>query len=208
VLSLCVIVRDEASLLPACLASVEGLVDELVVCDTGSLDRSVEIARAAGAVVVHHAWDEDFAGARNAALDAASGDWILVLDADERLSRGGREALRRALAEDDFDLGLLPLHNASRLDASEDEVLSGRARRGAPVLLARLFRRDPSLRWEGRVHETPRTWLARGPRARTLPADLIHLGCVPELRAAKGKDARNLALLERRCQDDPGDPVG
>ena len=85
-ISLCLIARDEERFLPGCLASVSGVVDEIVLADTGSTDRTVEIARAAGATVVHHAWDEDFSAARNAALAAATGDWILLLDADERLA--------------------------------------------------------------------------------------------------------------------------
>ncbi|NUP96812.1 MAG: glycosyltransferase family 2 protein, partial [Planctomycetaceae bacterium] len=107
-LTLCVIAKNEEAMLSDCLASVRGLADAIVVVDTGSSDRTVEIAREHGAKVVHHEWSEDFAAARNAALPHVSSGFLLVLDADERLGPGARSALRKALRHDDFDCGLLP----------------------------------------------------------------------------------------------------
>ena len=115
-LTLCVIARDEEAMLPDCLASVRGVVDEIVVVDTGSKDATPAIAANAGARVVERAWDDDFSAARNAGLEACSGDWVLVLDADERLAPGAGKALRRALRDPSFHCGLLPLHNAASLD--------------------------------------------------------------------------------------------
>jgi Glycosyl transferase family 2 len=83
-LSACVIARDEEARLPACLASL-AFCDEVVVVDSGSRDRTREIARAAGARVIENAWP-GFAAQRNLALDAAGGDWALEIDADERVS--------------------------------------------------------------------------------------------------------------------------
>ena len=205
-LSLCLIAKDEEQFLSECLSSVQGVVDEIVVCDTGSEDRTREIARAAGAVVVDHPWTGDFSAARNAALQASSGTHVLILDADERLMSGAKAVLRAALDED-WDLALLPLHNATSLEARPEEVRSGRARRGEAVLLPRLFRRSPGLLWEGVIHESPTTWLKRkGRRMIELDAHILHLGAVPELRLARGKRARNIALLERRCQAEPNNP--
>ena len=87
-ISLCMIVRDEEEHLARCLASVQGVVDEIVIVDTGSIDRSVEIAEGFGARVLHEEWKGDFAAPRNTGIDAAGGDWILVLDADEELIDG------------------------------------------------------------------------------------------------------------------------
>src|SRR5580693_253427 len=84
-LSLCMIVRDEQEMLPRCLAAVAGVVDELVIVDTGSTDETVEIARSFGAHVIHHEWTGSFAQARNVSFDAATGDWLIYLDADEVL---------------------------------------------------------------------------------------------------------------------------
>lgn len=210
-LTLCLIARDEAAFLGACLDSVAGLVDSIVVVDTGSADATAAIAASKGAVVVAHAWTDDFAAARNAALahvPRGKGRYVLVLDADERLAPGAADALRRAVARADFDLGLLPLHDATSLDAQHADVVSGRARRGEPVLLPRVFRFDETLRWEGRVHEQPTAWARRpGRRSATIDAAIVHLGGVPELRAARGKSDRNRRLLELRAQDEPDNAI-
>src|SRR5712692_10620838 len=84
-ISLCMIVRDEERFLRECLESARAVVDEMVIVDTGSQDATVAIAREFGARVLQHVWDDDFAAARNCAVTAASEDWMLALDADERL---------------------------------------------------------------------------------------------------------------------------
>jgi len=208
-LTLCMIARDEAEMLPDCLQSVKDVVDEMIVVDTGSQDRTVPIAEALGARVVHHPWSDDFSAARNAALPHATGDWILVLDADERLAAGAGEALRAAMTTDGMDCGMLPLHDATRLDAPHEEVLSGAARIGDPVLLPRLLRRTEDLRWEGVVHESPRTWImSRGGGAiAQVAAPIIHLGAVPTLREQRDKAERNRSLLERQVELTPDDPM-
>jgi tetratricopeptide (TPR) repeat protein len=207
-LSLCMIVRDEEAMLPACLESVRDVVDEIIVVDTGSVDATVQLACAAGARTLSSPWCDDFAAPRNVGLAAARSDWILVLDADERLTKPGAIALRRALERDDFDCGMLPLHNASRVDAPFDEVVAGRARVGDVAYLPRLFRRTPDLRYGGIVHENVGDWLfGGGRRAKMLPGvDLVHLGAVPDVRQKREKSRRNVGLLERACALAPEDP--
>jgi len=80
------IVKDGAQMLPGFLSGIQGLWDELVAVDTGSHDASVALLLDVGATVLHQPWADDFAAARNHSLDAASGDWVLVLDADEHCS--------------------------------------------------------------------------------------------------------------------------
>src|SRR5213592_4364106 len=84
-LTAAMIARDEERHLPDCLASLTDVVDEVVLVDTGSVDSTVEIARAHGATVLHHVWRDDFSAPRNLGLDNARGRWILYIDADERL---------------------------------------------------------------------------------------------------------------------------
>jgi len=207
-ISLCVIARDEEAMIPGCLSSVDGVVDEVIVLDTGSRDATREMAEAAGARVRRFPWCDDFSAARNAALEAATGDWILVLDADERLAPGAGATLRRAVEQDAQDCGMLPLHNADRLDASPEEILSGVARRGEPILLPRLLKRTPDLKWEGVVHESVADWITRGGRrVRQVNAPIIHFGAVQSVRVERRKDFRNLRLLERQCELSPDDPV-
>jgi tetratricopeptide (TPR) repeat protein len=198
------IVRNEERMLPDCLASVRGVADEVVVVDTGSTDATRDIAVRLGARVYERPWEEDFSAPRNEALRHATGDWVLQLDADERLGPGAGRALRKAMRRRDMDLGMLRLHDARRLDAAPEEVLSGRQRIGAPVMVPRLMRRTPDLAYRGVVHESVEDWLVRrGLRVAVLDVDVVHLGAVPELRRALGKRQRNLALLERRCREEP-----
>ncbi len=205
-LSLCMIARDEEALLPGCLASVRGIVDEIIVVDTGSVDTTREIARAASAVVIDVPWEDDFSAARNASIEAATGAWILILDADERLAPGAGAAIRRAIEGAAFDCGMLPLHNAAHASASMADVLSGKSRLGEPRSLPRLLRREGSLRYTGRVHESVVDWLrARGTRLAFVDGGIVHLGSTAEIRARRGKAERNIALLERLVVERPRD---
>jgi tetratricopeptide (TPR) repeat protein len=205
-LSVCLIARDEEALLPGCLASLAGVADEVVLVDTGSADATARLAREAGARVFEWAWRDDFAAARNEALSHAKGHWVLLLDADERLSAGAEKGLRAAMGDPRAVAGLLRLHDAARADAPAAEVIAGRARKGEAEWLLRLFKRLPDLRWEGVVHEHASTWLARhGSAVVKVDADIIHLGAVAETRTAKGKGERNLALLRRRVETAPAD---
>ena len=95
--SLCMIVKDEEEHLARCLHSAKPVVDEIIVVDTGSSDRSKGIARAYGAKVIEQAWENDFSKARNRSLAEASGDWIFVLDGDEVISPKDYELLRELL---------------------------------------------------------------------------------------------------------------
>ncbi len=139
-LSAALIVRDEAGFLDGCLASLAGLVDEIVVVDTGSVDDTVDIARRHGAVVGHHPWNRDFAAARNHSLDLASGEWVLYVDADERVRPGDHAAARAALADrPDLLAGMVPF--VPRVGWT-------------PYLEYRLWRSRPDVRFRGAMHET------------------------------------------------------
>jgi len=202
------IARDEAALLPGCLESARGAVDEVVLIDTGSLDNTVAIAAAAGARVGHFTWIDDFSAARNAALAACTGDWVLVLDADERLLPGAGARLRPLLEADRFDAAVLPWLNADALDAPLEAVASGARLAGEVAHVPRLFRRAEDLRWEGRVHELPASFLsAPGRRVQALNEPIIHLGNAPGYRALRQKDARNRRLLELQVAASPNNPT-
>jgi tetratricopeptide (TPR) repeat protein len=207
-ISLCLIAKNEEGFIRDCLASVEGFADELVVVDTGSSDATVAIAESFGAKVIHFEWIDDFAAARNAALEASSGEWILLLDCDERLVPDTIPDLLEAIGDENFDCGMIPFYSASRLDASLREVVSGEALLDEPSILPRLFRRLESLRWEGIVHEAPVEMLAAPDlRARVLPGAIVHYGDIPTVRESLQKLERNKQLLERRLDSDPLDLV-
>ena len=101
-ISLCMIVKNEEKFLGQCLESVKNVVDEMIIVDTGSTDRTVEIAENFGAKVYHHAWRNDFSEARNYGLQFATGDWILQLDADEALESDDIELVRAAVKSDQY----------------------------------------------------------------------------------------------------------
>jgi len=184
------IVRDEGRFLGGCLASLRTHVDEIVVADTGSTDGSRGIARDHGARVVHHHWHGDFAAARNAALDAARGDWILYIDADERVAAWDGDALAPSLA----DPGVLACTVLFRPQASFTRYREHR-----------LFRRRADVRFRGVIHESILPSLqdacARD-RGRVVDCDvaLDHLGYDGDLAA---KHRRNRPLLDARLAMEP-----
>jgi glycosyltransferase involved in cell wall biosynthesis len=201
------IVRDEAAMLPSCLTSAQGVVQEIIIVDTGSRDTTRDIAKGAGAKLFDFPWSNDFSAARNESLRHAECRWILVLDADERLVATPKSGeLDRLLQSATFDCGMLRLHDAIELDSPPMDVLAGRARRGDVQLVARLFRNLPDLAFTGTIHENATAWLrARGSNVEGVGLDIVHYGATDEVMRAKGKDARNLALLRRRLLEHPDD---
>jgi tetratricopeptide (TPR) repeat protein len=144
-LSLCMIVKNEERVLADCLRSVRGVVDEIIIVDTGSTDGTVAIADAYHARVFHFLWNGSFSDARNEALSHCTCRYILYLDADERLEDHDRDRLRN-------------LVRRPSADAYELSVVS-RATEGKRVIRtssnqARLFRRDPRYRFRYRIHES------------------------------------------------------
>jgi tetratricopeptide (TPR) repeat protein len=198
-LSLSMIIRDEATRLESCLASLAGFVDEMVVIDTGSRDDSVAIARRLGATVHELAWPGDFAPARNRALEVVRGDWVLVLDADERLRPEAREPLRRLMAEPDALVITLLRRELGAAQAPYSSV-------------SRLFRRHPDLRWSRPYHamidDSVLAIQARDPHWRVLhcpePA-LLHDGYRPERLLEAGKATRLRQAMEAELAERPDD---
>jgi GT2 family glycosyltransferase/tetratricopeptide (TPR) repeat protein len=192
-LSVCLIVKDEEEMLGACLESVSGVADEVIVYDTGSSDRTVEIARSMGARVIEGYWDDSFARARNAALSLACGQWVLSLDADERLL-GNFEALRTQIAD-------VRSNVEAYLIAIENLHGAGNARSVHTAI--RLFRRTKCT-WRHRLHEQV---AAKDDPSRRLSvgylsgARIIHHGYAAEIFDGKDKAGRNLLLAEAALDD-------
>jgi tetratricopeptide (TPR) repeat protein len=196
-LSVCLIVKNEERFLGKCLESVEGLADQIVVVDTGSTDRTVEIAKQHKAEVHSFAWCDDFSAARNAALEHVTGDWVLMLDADEELPMSQHEALRKLLRAAPVISWRLPLQDVGR----EAEGCS---------YVPRLFRNAPGLFYVGRVHEQVFTSLEVrrqewGLETRMGDATLRHYGYTKELTQERDKVGRNLRLLEKAVLETPGE---
>ena len=193
-LSLCMIVKDEAEMLPRSLAAARDAVDEIVVVDTGSSDATVEIARSFGARVIEREWTGSFAEARNASFDAAGGDWILYLDADEVL-----------VAEDAPLLRALPGRTWREAFYLVETNHTGELGDGTAVThnALRLFRNRPEYRFEGRLHEQIAHRLPGGlpERLEPTPIRVDHYGYLGAVRDAKEKSRRNIELLRRQLAE-------
>ena len=198
-ISLCMIVKNEEEMLPECLESIDGLVDEIILVDTGSTDKTLEIAERFGAKIFHFPWINDFSAARNESIKHATGDYLLIMDADERLYEFDRTAFDNAMQFDDFNVGLVALHQATSRNALLDDVVCGDARRGSPILLPRFIKKTADFRYEGVVHEQP-TFDTQF-QFRVIEANIVHHGADDDWRAQRAKKERNLELLLSSVDD-------
>jgi tetratricopeptide (TPR) repeat protein len=198
-LSLCMIVRDEEEMLPRSLAAVRDAVDEIVVVDTGSRDRTVDIARSCGATVVEREWTGSFAEARNASIEAATGDWLLFLDADEVLDPADAPLLRELTGRTWREAFYLVETNHTG-ELGDGTAVAHNA--------LRVVRNRPEYRFEGRVHEQIAQNLPSGLPERIEPTRIRvdHYGYLGAVRDAKEKSRRNIELLRRQLADAGADP--
>ncbi len=189
-LSATLIVKNEERFLEDCLLSIRDHVDEIIVVDTGSTDATCEIARRFGATLIERAWPGNFSEARNWALDAANGEWILYIDADERL-----------IAREDLQLGdLLTVPDVAGY------MLRFRPRVNAtPYEELRIFRNDPRIRFKALIHEEVHSSLVEvcksdGMRVASCAIELVHHGYEGDLTH---KYRRNLPLLREAVKAYP-----
>jgi glycosyltransferase involved in cell wall biosynthesis len=196
-LSVCMIVKDEETLLGRALSSVAAIADEVVVVDTGSTDRTLEIARAAGALVTHAVWQDDFAAARNEALSHASYAWILMLDGDQWIDEKSHAEIRR-IVQTVGPVGFLLRQRNYQDREGEASILEH--------LVVRLFPNRDDIRYAGAVHEqlvctTPKSaW-------QVALSDVVihHEGSRPQHHDESAIAARDRRILEGRLRDAPGD---
>lgn len=198
-LSLCMIVKDEEKFLPQCLESVRGIVDEMVIVDTGSRDRTVEIAEARGAQVHTFAWTDDFSEARNEALKHCTGDWVLWLDADEALEPSSVGPLREAMVRPQFGSFLMQVVNFMS-EGSTNDVFTHHP--------CRLFRRIPGARFSGKIHEQVLPSIAEAGMlsANLAGARILHYGYAAGTMDEKKKLDRTMRLVEAELDADPDSP--
>jgi glycosyltransferase involved in cell wall biosynthesis len=193
-LTLALIARDEEPVIARCLESVRHIAMELIVVDTGSTDNTRDIARKAGAKVLEFPWVDDFSAARNASLDAATGQWILALDADEYLPESSSKAIERILTEVDDKHCAFHLLNKSSQDGG---------RSGMVGKIVRLFPNHPDIRYEWPVHEQVVTSIQRA-NIPILDTDIeiIHTGYI-NAEVNRKKQSRNLRILDAFMSSNP-----
>jgi GT2 family glycosyltransferase len=195
-LTICLIAKNEEKFLGQCLKSICGLAQQIIVVDTGSTDRTVEIAKEHGAEVHSFAWCDDFSAARNAALEHATSDWILMLDADEELPADQHAKLLTDLKSSKAIAHRLPLVNHGQNDGQS--------------YVPRLFRNAPGVYFHGRIHEQAfpslvalgKTW---GLDTALGTAQILHHGYTKEVVQDRDKIERNLKLLRQAIEENPRD---
>ncbi|MBP2654664.1 MAG: glycosyl transferase family 2 [Firmicutes bacterium] len=195
--SLCMIAKDEEACIQSCIQSARRFVDEIIIVDTGSGDKTKELALGEGATVYDYKWNSNFADARNFGLDRASGNWILVLDADEMLVNVDEDYFRSLLEAEEAEGYFCTIH--SYLDDQEgimeDQVV-------------RLFKNNPLYRFSGVIHEQVAGSIKSNNAGSGLGfADIIisHYGYLSKQIIAKRKQVRNIEVIKRALADSPQD---
>ena len=197
-LSLAMMVKDEEEFLEEALLSAKPWVDEMVVVDTGSTDRTVEIAQDLGAKVSFFEWPDDFSAARNVTIDRSSGEWVLILDADERIHGDDPNKLRSQLLRRETYpyLGYLLNVINIRLDGSEMNSLHS----------IRIFPNHENLRYRNRVHNQLMPLVEPAPQMEMVILDsayITHLGYDPTIYLQRKKTERSLPLIEKVIEEQP-----
>ena len=198
-ISLCMITRNEEQFLPRCLRSVQGMVDEIVLVDTGSVDRTIGIAKSFAARIYHFEWIDDFSAARNFSLSKAIGDWIFSLDADEIISERDHIHLRnltRATADRYTAYAMVTRNYTSNSNQFGWVANSGRYRgeeAGSgwiPTEKVRLFPNHSRIRYEYPVHEMVEPSLHReGLEVQACSIPIHHYGVLSEINNFKKMQA-------------------
>ncbi len=189
--SFCMIVKNEEERLATALESIKSFADEIIVVDTGSTDRTVEIAESYGAKVHFHAWEKDFSKARNQSLSYATKEWIGILDADEEIVQEDLPILRQLLDQKEHDLVSCSVINISE-DGSYQSFLPS----------TRFFRRSIGAYYSGIVHnqlkfDVDRYTVLRG------PVRVMHYGYGLSPEQMKRKIERSRELLLQQLEEDP-----
>jgi len=192
-LSLCMIVKDEEEFIENCLKSVQNVVDEIIIVDTGSTDKTIELAKKYTDKIFYHEWQEDFSAARNESLKHATGDWILILDADEELSLESQKNLRLLLTKPMMPtyFQLLIKSYSSNKDANSFEHY-----------MARFFTNFYDIKYKGKIHEQLSPMMSYPILISGELIFIIHHGYREEIIKKKDKfQKRSLPMLVKEMEE-------
>jgi len=201
------IVKNEEASLPQALSSVKEVVDEMIILDTGSTDRTAEIAKEFGASVYHFEWCNDFSAARNEALKYVQGQWVLVLDADEVLTPKIVPEMKQAIKSNSLGDSSATRHLVINLVRQEVG-----ASQSPYSLVSRLFRNHPKIRFSRPYHamvdDSVQELLQREPQWQVVSLSrvaILHYGYQPEAIAALDKYTRARTAMEGFLATHPND---
>ena len=187
-ISCVMIVKNEEVFLEKCLLSVKDWVDEIIIVDTGSTDRTVEVAKRYTDKMYFHPWEDSFSKARNQALTYAACDWIFQIDADEELVQEDTRILLDAVQNEDLDAIMVQIVSTLR-DGKSESIHS----------VERIFRNNRLIHYEGRVHER----VVGIKNAKVYPIRLTHYGYDLGQTQSRKKFDRTESLLKMDLEDDP-----
>ncbi|MBN1593279.1 MAG: glycosyltransferase [Candidatus Coatesbacteria bacterium] len=214
-ISACLIVRDESSILNRCLSSLEGVADEIIVVDTGSVDNTKEVAARYTDKIYDFEWCDDFSAARNFANSKATGDWILTIDADEYIPEENRPLWKNALkAVDPPSPRLRRTGDPDYLMIMPRVYMMG-AKKGPDGKLIveqiffgqRLLRRDSGIEWKRASHNVLEVPPEKCVRAEPLKVyhDRSARHNLRNLQRARQRQRMNLANLKQAVKENPSD---
>ncbi|MDB5036848.1 MAG: glycosyl transferase family 2 [Bacteriovoracaceae bacterium] len=211
-ISVCIIAKNEEKWIAECVSHLKPLATEIIVGDTGSTDRTVPLARDAGARVFEMEWEEDFAKARNRTIHEAREPWIFSFDADERISN--RDLLKFTQTIEQIhpqsDIEAIRIHRRNYIanpllsgfvpcagDYPEEKMYAGYYKEQ----MIRIFRNLPHIRWQGKVHEL----IDRSLKGKTYESNLTfhHFGYLPEEESRRGKTRLYQEIGKKKLEDDP-----
>ncbi|WP_127836464.1 tetratricopeptide repeat-containing glycosyltransferase family 2 protein [Clostridium prolinivorans] len=198
-ISLCMIVKDEEEYLPRCLKSIKDIVDEIIIVDTGSKDKTVEIAKSFGANVYYFKWTNNFSEARNESLKYATKDWILILDADDEVYSEDQKNLK-SLLDSSLDENIIYYFQTINYcgDVIDDNFTTMN-------LNPRLFKNNKGIHYEGEVHNQ----LSYPENIQHAICDFIkihHYGYMNKVIKNKDKKNRTITLLKNQLEKNPDEP--
>lgn len=193
-LSACVIVKNEEKNMPRWLKCMKAVADEIIVVDTGSTDNTVKLAQEAGAKLYYYKWINDFAAAKNYAIEQATGDWILFLDADDVFTEATQKILRKEMERFHRDKSVACLLcRTLEIDIdNDDRVIS-------TSLLPRIFRRSPYIRYKGAIHEQLENNQGNKKMIFAERLETVHTGYSSSI--IRSKSERNLPLLLKELEE-------
>ncbi|MCR1823722.1 MULTISPECIES: glycosyltransferase [Terrisporobacter] len=192
-LSLCMITKNEEKNIKACLDSMVNIADEIIIVDTGSTDRTIEIAKSYGAKVFSYKWNDDFSEARNISLEKATKDWIIVLDGDEVLPKEDGKKLKNIINATSMEALYLRLEN----------IVDNKSLGDAVVL--RVFRNNKLYRFRNKMHEQVIFSIEENGGKDKIQATnlkILHYGYDPKIYNMVDKQKRNLKILESYPEED------
>jgi len=193
-ISACLIVKNEEKLLPQCLKSIRDWVDEIIVVDTGSTDKTMSIARSFEAVVYEQAWQDDFSFHRNYSISKATGDWIFIIDADEEVPSPHGIAIKEFI-ENDKDSDVLTI-KVQNVYGAEKSVRS-------TMISMRFFKKSTEPRYDSFVHNRPQ--IKQGSKVKLTGFRLLHYGYGLEDKKKMAEKYKRMVTMCKKNMDDNSD---